>query len=95
MRNKTFSYRGFHVMLHFDGEASFAQIMSPNEDAGVRFAPKWAVQPSTAQEAEQWLRAYTAGLIDCELAGGFGILLNRDAPSTQDFALTSTSGPAQ
>ncbi|MGN5480883.1 hypothetical protein ACTMU2_41775 [Cupriavidus basilensis] len=45
---------------------------------GVRFTPDWIRPPATPQEAENWLFAYAAGAIDCELAGGFGMDLSHE-----------------
>jgi hypothetical protein len=52
--------------------------MARNEDMGVRFTPDWPRPPVTLQEAEDWLFAYATGIIDCELAGGFGIDLKHE-----------------
>lgn len=95
MRTKSFSFRGFHVTLRAEGGVSFVQIMAPNEDAGVRFSPSWTAKPASDKELEQWLMAYAVGLIDCELAGGFGILLNRETISNRDLGAPPTFEPAQ
>ncbi|MCY1220687.1 hypothetical protein D3C81_776760 [compost metagenome] len=78
------SYKGFHVALFVpeviaQGKPSGrVQISTRNEDMGIRFTPDWSRPPATQQEAEDWLFAYAAGIIDCELAGGFGIDLRNE-----------------
>jgi hypothetical protein len=78
------SYKGFHVAL-FVPEVieqgtpnGRVQISARNDDLGIRFTPDWSHPPATLQEAEDWLFAYAAGIIDCELAGGFGIDLRNE-----------------
>ncbi|CAG9166030.1 hypothetical protein LMG23992_00670 [Cupriavidus laharis] len=78
------SYKGFRVLL-FVPEAMApgasngrVQITGPNGDIGVRFTPDWLHPPETPQQAEEWLFAYAAGIIDCELAGGFGMDLSHE-----------------
>jgi len=84
MLPKDRSYKGFHIALFVPdtiepGKSNGrVQIMARNEDMGVRFTPDWPLSPVTLQEAEDWLFAYAAGIIDCELAGGFGIDLRHD-----------------
>lgn len=79
MLEKKRYYKGYHIAL-FVPEAiepgrpnGRVQIMATREDMGVRFTPDWPIAPATLQAAEDWLFAYATGIIDCELAGGFGI----------------------
>jgi|GEM_PF-5078729 hypothetical protein len=78
------TYKGFHIELSLPetiepGKSNGrVQIMPSAEDMGVRFTPDWPRAPATLQEAEDWLYAYAAGIVDGELAGGFGIDLSHD-----------------
>ncbi|MBP0622436.1 hypothetical protein [Cupriavidus consociatus] len=84
MLEKKRSYKGFHVALFVpelieQGKPNGrVQISAGNEDIGIRFTPDWSHPPATQKEAEDWLFAYAAGIIDCELAGGFGIDLRNE-----------------
>ncbi|AOZ04190.1 hypothetical protein BKK81_32855 (plasmid) [Cupriavidus sp. USMAHM13] len=77
-------YKGFHIELSFPevtepGRSNArVQIMPSTGGMGVRFTPDWPCPPASLQEAEDWLFAYAAGLVDCELAGGFGIDLRHE-----------------
>uniref|UniRef100_UPI003F499AE9 hypothetical protein n=1 Tax=Cupriavidus yeoncheonensis TaxID=1462994 RepID=UPI003F499AE9 len=84
MLEKDRSYKGFHISL-FVPEAiapgisnGRVRITGPNRDVGVCFTPDWLRLPMTQQDAEDWLFAYAAGTIDCELAGGFGTDLGHE-----------------
>lgn len=84
------SYKGFRIVIVMpdameSGVSSShgrVQISGPGQDIGVRtevrFTPDWSHSPATPQEAENWLFAYAAGAIDCELAGGFGMDLSHE-----------------
>ncbi|KWR90242.1 hypothetical protein [Cupriavidus sp. IDO] len=77
-------YKGFHVALFVpevieQGKPNGrVQISARNEAMGIRLSPDWPHPPATLREAEDWLFAYAAGIIDCELAGGFGIDLRNE-----------------
>jgi len=79
MLEKKRSYKGFHIALFVPENIEPGKtngrvhIISSAADVGVRFTPDWPEPPATSQEAEAWLFAYAAGIIDCELAGGLGI----------------------
>ncbi|SDP72049.1 hypothetical protein SAMN04488595_11815 [Ralstonia sp. 25mfcol4.1] len=83
MNTVTYTYRGFHVTLRTDAVHPEFRILAPDDDMGVSFTARWDALAPTASEAQQWLQGFAAGLIDCELAGGFGILLQRDAQPRQ------------
>ncbi|WP_439682522.1 hypothetical protein [Cupriavidus oxalaticus] len=53
-------------------------LTAPDGGLGIRFTPDWPNAPASPQQAEEWLFAYAAGIVDCELAGGFGIDLHYD-----------------
>lgn len=78
------SYKGFHIALFVPERiepgrpSGRVQIMAPNEDMGIRFTPDWPHAPAAPEALEEWLFAYAAGIIDCELAGGFGVDLRHD-----------------
>ncbi len=86
MPDRERSYKGFRIVIFVpDAMAPGAsssngrvQISGPSRDMGVRFTPDWLHPPATPQEAENWLFAYAAGTIDCELAGGFGMDLSHE-----------------
>lgn len=78
------SYKGFQIIL-FVPDAIAAghpggsiHIGAPEGGIGIRFAPDWPAPPESVEQAESWLFAYAAGIVDCELAGGFGIDLRHD-----------------
>lgn len=84
------SYKGFRIVICVPDAVALGtsnpngrvQISGPGQDigvrTGVRFTPDWSHPPATPQEAENRLFAYAAGVIDCELAGGFGMDLSHD-----------------
>jgi len=78
------SYKGYHIELLVPDviepgkPGGRVQIMASRDGIGVRFTPDWPRTPATLQEAEDWLFAYAAGIVDCELAGGFGVDLRHD-----------------
>lgn len=84
------SYKGFRIVIFVpdamapgvSNSNGRVQISGPGQDigvrTGVRFTPDWSHPPATPQEAEDWLFAYAAGAIDCELAGGFGMDLSHE-----------------
>ncbi|MFS8979610.1 hypothetical protein [Cupriavidus necator] len=78
------SYKGFHIVLFVPdaiapGKPSGGVLFTASDGSiGVRFTPDWPALPESVQQAEQWLFAYAAGVVDCELAGGFGIDLRYD-----------------
>lgn len=84
MNAVSYNYRGFHVTLRPDPVHPEVRILSRDDDMGVCFTPRWGPLAPVASETKQWLQGYAAGLIDCELAGGFGILLQRDAQLRQE-----------
>jgi hypothetical protein len=51
---------------------------APDRSIGVRFTPDWRALRGSVQQAEEWFFAYAAGVVDCELVGGFGIDLRYD-----------------
>ncbi|WP_240746046.1 MULTISPECIES: hypothetical protein [Cupriavidus] len=53
-------------------------LTAPDGGLGIRFTPDWPSPPASPQQAREWLFAYAAGIVDCELAGGFGIDLHHD-----------------
>ncbi|MCA3183701.1 MULTISPECIES: hypothetical protein [unclassified Cupriavidus] len=78
MNTVSHNYRGFHVTLRPDPVHPEVRILSRDDDMGVCFTPRWGALAPVASETKQWLQGYAAGLIDCELAGGFGILLRQE-----------------
>jgi len=89
MHESEHSYKGFKVRLvmpdgvmpdgvNSGGHFGRVQISGPDQSVGVRFTPDWTQPPKTAEEAEAWLFAYAAGVIDCELAGGLGMDLRNE-----------------
>jgi len=54
------------------------QILPPGANVFASFTPDWPATPRTAAQAEAWLLAYAAGVIDCDLAGGLGPSLRRE-----------------
>ncbi|WER44693.1 hypothetical protein CupriaWKF_10085 [Cupriavidus sp. WKF15] len=84
MLEKVRSYKGFQIVLfvpetNAPGKSNGrVRITGASLDVGVCFTPDWQHSPATSQDAEDWLFAYAAGAIDCELAGGFGMDLGHD-----------------
>lgn len=84
MHEREQSYKGFKVRLVIPDGANAGehfgrvQISGSDQSVGVRFTPDWIQPPKTAEEAEAWLFAYAAGVIDCELAGGLGMDLKNE-----------------
>ncbi|AOY91060.1 hypothetical protein BKK79_03945 [Cupriavidus sp. USMAA2-4] len=79
MQERTHRYKGFTIRLAVpdaigvgDGHG-WVRITGPDESVGVRFTPDWMQLPITIREIEACLLAYATGLIDSELAGGFGV----------------------
>jgi len=77
-------YKGYHLSLFLPERTEPGKtngrvhITSGEADIGIRFTPDWPQPPTTPQQAEEWLFAYAAGIIDCELAGGLGIDLRHE-----------------
>jgi len=78
------SYKGFHIVLCVPDtvepgkSCGRVDLTAPDGGLGIRFTPDWPNPPASPQQAEEWLFAYAAGIVDCELAGGFGIDLHYD-----------------
>ncbi|MBB3010053.1 hypothetical protein [Cupriavidus alkaliphilus] len=78
------SYKGFHIVLCVPDTVEpgkpcgRVELKAPDGGLGIRFTPDWPDRPENLKAAEEWLFAYAAGIVDCELAGGFGIDLHHD-----------------
>jgi len=78
------SYKGLHIVLCVPdatapGKPSGGVLFTaPDRSIGVRFTPDWRALRGSVQQAEEWFFAYAAGVVDCELVGGFGIDLRYD-----------------
>jgi hypothetical protein len=77
-------YKSFHIVLFVPDDVAPGKsggrvhLTAPDGSVGIRFTPDWPAAPASVQQADEWLFAYAAGIIDCELAGGFGIDLRYD-----------------
>ncbi|SOZ40915.1 hypothetical protein [Cupriavidus neocaledonicus] len=78
------SYKGFQIVLCVPDTVvpgtpcGRVELKAPDGTLGIRFTPDWPDPPASLKQAEEWLFAYAAGIVDCELAGGFGIDLHHD-----------------
>lgn len=78
------SYKGLHIVLCVPdatapGKPSGGVLFTaPDRSIGVRFTLDWRALRGSVQQAEEWFFAYAAGVVDCELVGGFGIDLRYD-----------------
>jgi len=79
MQERTHRYKGFTIRLAVPdtidaGERhGWVRISGPDTSVGVRFTPDWMQLSATVAQSEACLLAYATGLIDCEVAGGFGV----------------------